>query len=55
MSSLELSQKIETSQSCLSRIENGSREPRLEIIRRLHRELDLTNELIKYMNTGSFF
>jgi len=55
MSSLELSQRIETSQSCLSRIENGSREPRLEIIKRLHGVLNLSAELLKYMDTGSFF
>lgn len=54
LTSRELADKLEVSQSCLSRIENGSREPRLEIMRRLHRVLDLKTNIMNYMETGRF-
>ncbi len=54
LSSEELSKRLRISQSSLSRIENGGREPRFEIVRRLHRELDIADDVIRYLNGGNF-
>lgn len=54
LTSDELATRIKVSQSCLSRIENGSRETRLEIIRRLHGVLDLRESITNYLETGQF-
>lgn len=54
ISSEELAGRIGVSQSSLSRIENGGREPRFEIVRRLHRELDIADDVLRYMNGGNF-
>lgn len=50
----ELASKIGVTASCLSRIENGSREPRLEIMRRLDGQLDIAENLTNYLKTGKF-
>ena len=54
MTSAELADRIEVSQSCLSRIENGSREARLEILRRLNNALNIEKNLSQFLKNGTF-
>ena len=54
LSSEELSIRLGISQSSLSRIENGNREPRFEIIRRLHCQLDIAEDILHYLDGGNF-
>lgn len=54
LSSDELSRMLGISQSSLSRIENGGREPRFEIVRRLHKYLNIAEDVVRYLNGGNF-
>lgn len=54
LTSREMAEELGISQSCLSRIENGSREIRLEILHKLCQRLDLEGEVVKYLKTGKF-
>jgi len=53
-SSREMADLIGISQSCLSRIENGSREVRLGMLRKLNAVLGLEREFLRYLKTGKF-
>ena len=53
-SSAELAVKLKISQSSLSRIENGNREPRFEIVRRLNHHLDIASNVMSYLRGGNF-
>lgn len=52
--SRELAKLLDMSHSCLSRIENGQREIRLDVLRRLCALLGLEAVVIKYLRTGKF-
>lgn len=52
--SREMADLLGISQSCLSRIENGTREVRLEILRKLHIILNISGPIRKYIETGKF-
>lgn len=54
LTSKELSARVGISLTSLSRIENGNREPRFEIVRRLHKELEIAENILKYLNGGTF-
>jgi transcriptional regulator with XRE-family HTH domain len=54
LSSEELADLMGISQSSLSRIENGSREPRFEIVRRLNKHLDIAESVLEYLKGGKF-
>lgn len=54
MTSLQLSERLKVSQSCLSRIENGSREVRLEMLTRLDEVLNISDNVVRFMKTGKF-
>ncbi len=55
MTARELSDRMGVSQSMISRIENGSREPRLDIVRKLCASLPgLSDRIICYLQTGVF-
>jgi transcriptional regulator with XRE-family HTH domain len=54
LTSKQLADLCGIGQASLSRIENGSREPRFEIVKRLHKQLDLTDNIIHYLNGGNF-
>jgi transcriptional regulator with XRE-family HTH domain len=49
-----LAARMGISSTSLSRIENGGREPRFEIVRRLHRELDIAENVLNYLKGGNF-
>lgn len=42
------------SQSSLARLELGEREPHLEVLRRLHKLLDLKTPVLNFLSTGKF-
>lgn len=54
LSSEDLSVLVGISQSSLSRIENGGREPRFEIVRRLNKHLDIADNVLDYLKGGKF-
>lgn len=54
LSSRALAKELGLSQSGLSRIENGDREMRLEILRKLVSVLNLWAELERYLKTGKW-
>jgi len=54
MSAQELADKVGVSPTLISKIENGQREPRLEIIKMLEKELDIACEVFSYIRTGRF-
>ncbi len=49
-----LARMIGLSQSSLARIELGEREPHLDVIRKLHKILNLKDEVLKYLEKGKF-
>jgi DNA-binding Xre family transcriptional regulator len=49
-----MAKDLGVSQSCLSRIENGTREIRLEVLHKLCKVLDLEGEIFRYLKTGKF-
>jgi DNA-binding XRE family transcriptional regulator len=54
ITSADMASSIGVSQPCLSRIENGNRELRLEILYRLSQRLPLEDVVIHYLRTGTF-
>jgi len=54
LSTEELADAVGVSQSLISRIENGHREPRLEIIMMLNNVLNISDSIVNYLKTGEF-
>jgi len=54
LSTEELAEAVGVSQSLISRIENGHREPRLEIIMMLNNVLNISDSIVNYLKTGEF-
>ena len=54
MTAGELAAKMGVSKSCVSRLENGSREIRLEILRKLNEVLKIGPDVLRYIEHGYF-
>lgn len=54
LKSHEFAEMLGLSQASLSRIENGFREPNLELLRQIHTILPLNDYLNRFLETGAF-
>lgn len=54
LTSREFASKLGVSQSMVSRIEAGEREPRLDLLRRLNVAIGIEDAITQYLRDGSF-
>ncbi len=52
MNAEDLAKKMKVGTSTVSRIENGEREIRLEVLFRLHKVLNIADDIATYLKTG---
>ncbi len=54
LSAVEMATRMGTSQSCVSRIEGGTREPNIEVVRMLQQVVNVFPMVRHYIRTGKF-